>query len=170
MHQTLIFEQDVAKSKDERKAREHRKFCLHHTWPNSILHSTLSGLQINDILFPLSLAGFGQNRDFLAGYFYCRWPEDQKMGTTFMLIEGLFFLPASIQVVYRLLMLPPSGMGNIVALLLIMAQFPSFVTFTFSFSFSPFLVFLFLLLSHSLFFLLLFTFPSFFTFQRLKCK
>ena len=53
-------------------------------------------------------------------------------------------------------MLPPSGMGNFVALLPIMAKFPSFVTFTFGFSISPFLVFLFLLLSppvHVFFFL-----------------
>ena len=121
MHQTLIFEQDVAKSKDERRAREHRKFCLHCAWPNAILHLTFSGLHINDILFPLSFAGIGRNPDFLAGYFYCRWPEDQKMGMAFMPIQGLFLLPASIQVVYRLLMLPPSGMGNIVALLPIMA-------------------------------------------------
>ena len=170
MHQTLIFEQDVAKSKDERRAREHRKLSLHRAWLNSILHLTFSGLQINDVLFPLSFAGFGGNRNFLAGYFYCRWLEDQKMRTAFMPIEGLFLLPASIQAVYRLLMLPPSGMGNIVALLPIIARFPSFVTFTFGFSISPFLVFLFLLLSHSLFFLLRFMFFSFFPFQRWKCK
>ena len=30
-------------------------------------------------------------------HFYCRWPEDQKMGITLMPIEGLFLLPASIQ-------------------------------------------------------------------------
>ena len=30
-------------------------------------------------------------------YFYCRWPEDQKMGSAFMAIEGLFLLLASIQ-------------------------------------------------------------------------
>ena len=29
-------------------------------------------------------------------YFYCRWPEDQKMGSALMPIEGLFLLPASI--------------------------------------------------------------------------
>ena len=31
------------------------------------------------------------------GYFYCRWPEDQKMGSALMVIEGLFLLPAFIQ-------------------------------------------------------------------------
>ena len=30
-------------------------------------------------------------------YFYCRWPEDQKMGSALMPIEGLFLLPASKQ-------------------------------------------------------------------------
>ena len=30
-------------------------------------------------------------------YFYCRWPEDQKMGSALMPIEGLFLLPACIQ-------------------------------------------------------------------------
>ena len=30
-------------------------------------------------------------------HFYCRWPEDQKMGSALMPIEGLFLLPASIQ-------------------------------------------------------------------------
>ena len=30
-------------------------------------------------------------------YFYCRWPEDQKMGSVLMPIEDLFLLPASIQ-------------------------------------------------------------------------
>ena len=30
-------------------------------------------------------------------YFYCHWPEDQKMGSALMPIEGLFLLPASIQ-------------------------------------------------------------------------
>ena len=39
---------------------------------------------------------FGRNRDFWR-YFYCRSPEDQKMGSALMPIEGLFLLPASIQ-------------------------------------------------------------------------
>ena len=30
-------------------------------------------------------------------YFYCRWPEDQKMGSALMPIEGLFLPLASIQ-------------------------------------------------------------------------
>ena len=30
-------------------------------------------------------------------YFYCRWPEDQKIGSALMPIEGLFLLLASIQ-------------------------------------------------------------------------
>ena len=39
---------------------------------------------------------FGRNQDFWR-YFYCRWPEDQRMGSALMPIEGLFLLPASIQ-------------------------------------------------------------------------
>ena len=34
---------------------------------------------------------------FFWRYLYCRWPEDQKMGSAFMPIEGLFLLPASIR-------------------------------------------------------------------------
>ena len=34
---------------------------------------------------------------FFWRYFYCRWSEDQKMGSALMPIEGLFLLPASIQ-------------------------------------------------------------------------
>ena len=30
-------------------------------------------------------------------YFYCRWPEDQKIGRALMPIEGSFLLLASIQ-------------------------------------------------------------------------
>ena len=56
---------------------------------------TSQDLQINDILFPLTfdLAKIG----IFWSYFYCSWPEDQKMGSTLMPIEGLFLLPASIQ-------------------------------------------------------------------------
>ena len=28
---------------------------------------------------------------------YCRWPEDQKIGSALVPIDGLFLLPASIQ-------------------------------------------------------------------------
>ena len=95
MHQTLIFEQDVAKSKDARRVREPWKIRLHCAWPSSILHQNFSGLQINDILFPLSF-DLGEIWIFWR-YFYCRWPEDQKMGSASMSIEGLFLLLASIQ-------------------------------------------------------------------------
>ena len=54
MHQTLIFGQDVAKSRDARRVREPWKIPLYRAWPSSILHYNFSGLQINDILFPLS--------------------------------------------------------------------------------------------------------------------
>ena len=54
-----------------------------------------SGLQINDILFPLSF-DLGEIGIFWR-YFYCRWPEDQKMVGAFIPIEGLFLLPASIE-------------------------------------------------------------------------
>ena len=50
-----------------------------------------SGLQINDILLDLD-----EIRIFCC-YFYYRWPEDQKIGSALMPIEGLFLLPASIQ-------------------------------------------------------------------------
>ena len=54
-----------------------------------------SGLQINDILFPLSF-DLGEIEIFWR-YFYCRWPEDKKMGSALKPIEGLFLLLASIQ-------------------------------------------------------------------------
>ena len=38
----------------------------------------------------------GRNRVFYR-YFYCRWLEDQNMGSALMPIEGLFLPPASIQ-------------------------------------------------------------------------
>ena len=52
------------------------------------LNTTLKLLRITD--------RFGQNLDFWR-YFYCRWPEDQKIGSTLMPIEGLFLQLASIQ-------------------------------------------------------------------------
>ena len=39
---------------------------------------------------------FGRNRIFLA-LIYCRWPQDRKMGSALMPIEGLILLPASKQ-------------------------------------------------------------------------
>ena len=95
MHQTLIFGQDVAKSKDARRVREPWKIRLHRAWPGSIRHYNFSGLQINDTLFLLSF-DLGKIWIFWR-YFYCRWPEDQKIGSTLMPIEGLFLLLASIQ-------------------------------------------------------------------------
>ena len=95
MHQTLIFGQDVAKSKDARRVREPWKIRLHRAWPGSIRQLNFSGLRINDILFPLSF-DLGKIGIFWS-YFYCRWPENQKMGSAFTPIEGLFLLPASIQ-------------------------------------------------------------------------
>ena len=38
MRQTLIFEQDVAKSKDAKRVREPCKNRLHRAWQSSILH------------------------------------------------------------------------------------------------------------------------------------
>ena len=38
----------------------------------------------------------GESGIFLR-YFYCRWPEDQKIGSALMPIEGLFLQLASIQ-------------------------------------------------------------------------
>ena len=71
------------------------KICLHRTRAEFNTTLKLLGLQINDILFPLSF-DLGEIGIFWR-YFYCRWPEYQKMGSTLMLIEGLFLLPASIQ-------------------------------------------------------------------------
>ena len=68
---------------------------MNRAWRSSILHKNFSGLQINDILFPLSF-DLGEIGIFWR-YFYCRWPEDQKMGSALMPIEGLFLLLASIQ-------------------------------------------------------------------------
>ena len=68
---------------------------MHRAWPGSIRHQNFSGLQINDILFLLSF-DLGKIWIFWR-YFYCRWPEDQKIGSTLMPTEGLFLLLASIQ-------------------------------------------------------------------------
>ena len=95
MHQTLIFGQDVAKSKDARRVREPWKIRLHRACTGSIRHYNFSGLQINDILFLLSF--FLGKMWIFWRYFYCRWPEDQKIGSTMMPTEGLFLLLAFIQ-------------------------------------------------------------------------
>ena len=95
MHQTLIFGQDVAKSKDSRRVREPWKIRMHRAWPGSIRHQNFSGLQINDILFLLSF-DLGKIWIFW-GYFYSRSPADQKIASTLMPTEGLFLLLASIQ-------------------------------------------------------------------------
>ena len=95
MHQTLIFGQDVAKSKDARRVREPWKIRLHRAWPGSIRQLNFSGLQISDTLFRLS---FDLGKIWILWhYFYCRWPKDQTIGSTLMPIEGLFLLLASIQ-------------------------------------------------------------------------
>ena len=61
---------------------------------------TLKLLRITDqwYIVPVKFR-FGRNRFFLR-YFYCSWPEVQKVGSALMpteLTEGLFLLPASIQ-------------------------------------------------------------------------
>ena len=60
-------------------------------------NTTLKHLRITDQWYfvPVKFL-FGQKLDFLA-FFYCRWPEDLKIGSTLMPIEGLFLLLASIQ-------------------------------------------------------------------------
>ena len=61
----------------------------------SIRQLNFSGLQISDLLFRLS---FDLGKIWILWrYFYCRWPEDQKIGNTLMPIEGLFLLLASVQ-------------------------------------------------------------------------
>ena len=64
MHQTLIFGQDVVKSKDARRVREPWKIRLHRAWPNSILHKLL---RITDQWYSVPVKfRFGRNWDFLA--------------------------------------------------------------------------------------------------------
>ena len=97
MHQTLMFGQDVVKSKDARRVRKPWKICLHRAWPREF-NTTLKLLRITDqwYIVPESF-DLGKIGIFWR-YFYCRWPrEDQKMGSTLMPIEGLFLLLASIQ-------------------------------------------------------------------------
>ena len=68
MHQTLIFGQDVAKSKHARRVRDPWKIRLHRAWPSSILwNTTIKLLRITDqwYIVPVKLR-FGRNRDFLA--------------------------------------------------------------------------------------------------------
>ena len=48
----------------------------------------------NDIFSPLS---FDLGEIGIFWRYFCLWPEDQKMGSAFMPIEGLFLLLASIQ-------------------------------------------------------------------------
>ena len=86
MHQTLIFGQDVAKSKDVRRVREHWKF-----------NATLNLLRIIDQWY-VSKVSIWAKSGFLALLLLpLHWREDQKMGSALMPIEGLFLLLASIQ-------------------------------------------------------------------------
>ena len=60
-------------------------------------NTTLKLLRITDQWYVVLVKfRFGRNRDFSALLLY-RWPEDQKMGSALMLIEGLFLLLASKQ-------------------------------------------------------------------------
>ena len=56
---------------------------------------TLKPLRITDqwYIVPVKFR-FGQNL-FFWRYFYCRWPEDQKIGSALMPVEGLFLPLAS---------------------------------------------------------------------------
>ena len=60
--------------------------------------TALKPLSITDQWYILLRLSFdlGEIRIFCR-YFYCRWPEDQKLGSALMPIEGLFLLPASLQ-------------------------------------------------------------------------
>ena len=80
MHQTLIFGQDVAKSKDARRVREPWKIRLHRAWPSLILHLTS---QDSDqwYIVPVKFR-FGRNRDFLA-LLLLPLAEEQKEGKRF---------------------------------------------------------------------------------------
>ena len=48
------------------------------------------------MIYRSCLVSIGAKTGFWS-YFYCHWPEDQKMGSALMLIEDLFLLLASIQ-------------------------------------------------------------------------
>ena len=78
------------------KRWEESKRTLKNPFPSRLAEfNTTLKLQINDILFQLSF-DLGEIWIFWP-YFYCRWPEDQKMGSVLIPIEGLFLLLASIQ-------------------------------------------------------------------------
>ena len=62
-------------------------------WAEFYVTLKLLRLQINDILFPLSF-NLGEIGIFWR-YFYCRWPEDQKMGIALVPIEGFNISSAS---------------------------------------------------------------------------
>ena len=66
MHQTLIFGQDVVKSKYARRVRKPWKICLHRAWPREF-NTTLKLLRITDqwYIVPVKFR-FGRNLDFLA--------------------------------------------------------------------------------------------------------
>ena len=61
-------------------------------------NTTLKLLRITDqwYIVPVKFR-FGQKIWIFWRYFYCRWPEDQKIGSTMMPTEGLFLLLAFIQ-------------------------------------------------------------------------
>ena len=83
----------------EIKRCEKSKITLKNPFASRLVefNTTLKLLRITDqwYIVPVKFR-FGRNLDFLA-LFYCCWPEDQKMGSALMPIEGLFLLLASIQ-------------------------------------------------------------------------
>ena len=92
MHQTLIFGCEI-------KRCEVSERTLKNPFASRLaeFNITLKLRRITDqwYIVPVKFR-FGRNQDFWR-YFYCRWPEDQRMGSALMPIEGLFLLPASIQ-------------------------------------------------------------------------
>ena len=84
----------------EIKRWEESKRTLKNPFPTRLAEfdTALKPLSITDQWYILLRLSFdlGEIRIFCR-YFYCRWPEDQKLGSALMPIEGLFLLPASLQ-------------------------------------------------------------------------
>ena len=104
MHQTLIFGQDVVKSKDARRVREPWKIYLHHAWPREF-NTTLKLLRITDqwYIVPVKF-WFGRNRDFLALLLVplAGGPKDGKrFDADWRLISSASFHTSSLQIIVK---------------------------------------------------------------------
>ena len=84
MRQTLIFRTGCREIKRCEESKRTLKYPFASRLAEFNTTQNFSGLQINDILFPLSF-DLGEIGIFWR-YFYCRWPEDQKMGALYNLM------------------------------------------------------------------------------------